>query len=360
MKLMIRVKAVHAVAMLLCIVCFGLTVADSALAQTAARILPGTLSTNISMLLSDPMSNTIYAADSGNRRLLIINSERESVSSIQMNAAIRDMSFSKNNAQFLALATSAGVYAIDLSADINRTAPRLITLPSVLASKSIASVAFDSSNNLLLSTTSGWDSIYRVNFTTGALIGQFGTFYSGALLKTNATGTIVYIGERGLSPATIYRYVLGSTTVTSGIATPFNTIGSNLRDFSVSPVSDELFAAAGFPYSITRINATNLLVTGSFATGPYPAAVDTSFNYRVYATPNDPYNRKLYQFNVAQGTSTSYSLAAIPNFQYSESQARGVAVSKDGSKVYTVVGYPYSASPNSAIEVVSTGARICQ
>jgi DNA-binding beta-propeller fold protein YncE len=280
-------------------------------AYAESRWVTGTHSEELGMVLSDRIRPRIYLADSANGELVVIDSTTEEVvKRIAVDVSITDMAISKHNKR-LDVVANGTVYSIELN---KLSVIRTYNIPTDDGGKPVRSVAFNHNNQIFAVSLNG-DSeydlrsdIYLLNWSGTEVITTFvgdatHGFYTG-LLKTDPTGTILYVGEQGVSPMSIHKFDVQNYDNPVYLGDDeHGSLGSNLKDFAVSPRYNEIYIASGSPYGIQVVDADTLEQLSIYTTGAYPAGTAISpLGDKVYGLPASPYNNYLYEYDVETDT----------------------------------------------------------
>jgi DNA-binding beta-propeller fold protein YncE len=335
------------------LVCFAVVLASAiCFAQPSyseTRWIEGTQSKQILSVLADPLRSRIYYGDGEKNQIVVIDSETEAViTRVQLAGKPLMMDISKDGKR-LAVACS-GLSIIDLET-YNAT-----QLPVGIA---ITSVAFDYSGQLYVTTSDGWGKIHKIDATTGNDLLSFGTgptlsnsIYQSAMAKTDSTGGYLYIGERGLSPASLYKFDIRGETPVFLAEDQHGAIGSNLQDMAVHKNGGYAYLACGSPYEIQEIDSSTMNKVNALPTGPYPNAVTIDpAGLIAYASANT--QNFLFKFDLATKALLIKEplLAAVAN---DGPQPMGLAVDRTGNKVFIIHGYSSYSNSHFQIQVVSS------
>lgn len=325
----------------------GLSFAQTA--RAATHWIEGTQSKQILTILADPQRNRVYYGDAETNQIVVLDSEGESViTKIQLAGKPLMMDISKDG-QKLAVACS-GLALIDLETF------QVTQLP---VGKVIASVAFDYAGQLYVTTSDSWGKIHKLDAATGGILLSFGTgaalansIYQSAIVKTDTTGTYLYVGERGLSPVSLYKFDIRGTTPVFLAEDQHGTIGSNLQDLAIHKGGANVYLACGSPYEIQEISSETIAKVNSLSTGPFPNAVTLDpTGLFAYASANS--QNVLFKFDLT--TKTLLSSETLLAKQANDGpQAMGLAVDRAGNKVFIVHGNPYGSDSHFQIQVVSS------
>jgi DNA-binding beta-propeller fold protein YncE len=325
----------------------GLCFVETAHATT--HWIEGTQSKQILSILADPQRNRIYYGDGDTNQIVVLDSEGESViTKIQVAGKPLMMDISKDGKK-LAVACS-GLAIIDLETY------QVTQLP---VSMIIASAAFDFAGQLYVTTTDSWGKIHKIDSTTGSDLLSFGTgaaltnsIYQSAMVKTDNTGTYLYAGERGLSPASLYKFDIRGPAPIFLAEDQHGAIGSNLQDLAIHNAGTYVYLACGAPYEIQEIYSATITKVNSLTTGPYPNAVSIDpTGLFAYATASS--QNVLFKFDLA--TKVLLSSEDLLARQANDGpQTMGLAVDRTGNKVFIIHGYPYGSDSHYQIQVFSS------
>ena len=168
-------------------------------------------------------------------------------------------------------------------------------------------VVFGNQNRLFVL---GADNILQIDASTGGSagsnIGSSFLVYSGAL-EISPDRNALYYGDYGLSPASMYKFDVSSTTPSLLWESPHGPHGSNGQDLTLSHDGTFISYATGSGqsnYQIAKFRASDMAVLGSFNTGPYPREIafspDDKVAYTVHTTGRiDLFNTTTF---LSQGT----------------------------------------------------------
>jgi DNA-binding beta-propeller fold protein YncE len=223
----------------------------------------------------------------------------------------------------------------------------------------ITSVAFDYSGQLYVTTSEGWGKVHKIDTTTGSDLLSFGTgpslsnsVYQSALVKTDSTGTYLYVGERGLSPASLYKFDIRGAAPVFLAEDQHGAIGSNLLDMAVHQGGKYAYLACGSPYEIQEIDISTMNKVSALPTGPYPHAVTIDPTGLIaYASANT--QNVLFKFDLTTKALLSQEtlLAAVVN---DGPQPMGLAADRTGNKIFIIHGYSSYSDSHFQIQVVSS------
>jgi DNA-binding beta-propeller fold protein YncE len=325
----------------------GFCFAKTALSMT--HWIEGTQSKQILSILADPQRNRVYYGDGETNQLVVLDSGTETVvTKVQLSGKPVMMDISKDGKK---LAVACGGMAI-----IDLDTYQVTQLPMSLA---IASVAFDYAGQLYVTTSDSWGKIHKIDSATGSDLLSFGAgaslanlIYQSAIVKSDSTGTYLYVGERGLSPASLYKFDIRGSAPIFLAEDQHGAIGSNLQDLAVHKGGAYVYLACGAPYEIQGIDSTTITKVASLTTGPYPNAVTIDPTGLIaYASANS--QNILFKFDLTTKALLS-SEVLLTKGSNDGPQAMGLAVEKTGNKVFVVHGYPYGTESHYQIQVSSS------
>lgn len=333
--------------LLLSVTLFICSIASLAPAET--RWVAGTQSTQILSIISDPVRDRVYYGDGTSNQVVVIDTTTETViKRVQVFGKPQMMDISKDGKKLAVATGTITMVDLDTYATVNLS-----------TGKSIVDVAFDYAGFLYATTSDSWGKIHKIDATSGAILSSFGTgsalgnsIYSGAMLSTDKTGKILFVGERDLSPASLYRFDIGGAAPVFIAEDDHGAIGSNLQDFAISSPGDLVYLACGSPYEIQVLSSATIDKVNSLNTGAYPAAVAIDpYNTVAYATASS--QNFLFTFDLA--TKTQIGKETLLSAGYNdEPQPRGVAVDRSGAKVFLIHGNSYPSTLRYQIQVVAT------
>jgi len=319
------------------------------------RWVDGTQSSKLNTVVRNKKGTKIFLLDSGNNNLLVINTKTEKVvRKLPLSGVPADIALSKND-KFLAISTGRSITRINLK---NFKAKDFVIPESVEGE--IVSLAFGSKKNIFCgsSVDRQWGKLYLLD-KKGMVINEFGVgpdlnqMVYCPLIKTDAKGRSLYIGYRGVSPTSIYKLDVTKNDKPVFIAEDeHGELGSNLRDFAISPTRNEIYVASGYPYGIQVVNSDNLRLISVLHTDAYPGSVDVSSDGKeIYGTATSPYNNFLYKFD-AQNRQLIKSYPLLSEVWNGGPQPRGVCVADSGRKAFVIHGSDYYDSMQ--LQVVDT------
>lgn len=311
-----------------------------------------TLSAELSLSISDDIRDRVYLADSGNSKLVIIDSQSEEVSkSISLPGKITDMSISKDGTQLAAV--SAGNIVL---VNLNTLRAGNLSLPKTIKGK-VRSVAFDQNRHIFCVTAeksnNGW--IYHLSASGGSIINKFGVgseldeeVYNG-LIKTDLSGTKLYVRKYGTS-SILYKIDIAKADKPAFLAeSQDGELRVGLTDFVLSPRYDEIYIAhqATAYYEFQVVDANTLRVTDSLEAGAYPCGLAVSrYGDKIYGINCEPSENYMSEYDAKTKTriKTYQLLSNVSNEDgkpRGESQPRGIAIDRFAEKVFVNSGSDY-------------------
>ncbi|WP_433652699.1 YncE family protein [Micromonospora zamorensis] len=167
--------------------------------------------------------------------------------------------------------------------------------------------------------------------TTGMATTQ--DFYGAPLLAAASQNrSVLLAGQAGLSPASVYAYEIGTGgTLGAPRTNAFSAVGSNLRDVALDPTGTTLYTAAGSPPLVQAFPFADISTpSATYATGPYPRAVEPSrTGTMIAAGAHAAYAPDVFVFALDGTELARYELG-------DELSAGGLAWSPNGARVYAV------------------------
>jgi YVTN family beta-propeller protein len=126
----------------------------------------------------------------------------------------------------------------------------------------------------------GSDSIFQIDATSGASAGPAITggavsIYAGALEISPDRNTLYY-GNYGVSPSTLYKFRVTTSTPELLLQTPFGEAGSNGQDLTLSHSGAFISYACGYGqggYQIAKFRTSDFATLGTFYTDAYPREI---------------------------------------------------------------------------------------
>lgn len=336
----------------------ALVAAAPAIAQP--RWIDATESTDLGPILRDEVRDRIYLGDPANQEVVVIDTLTEQVvDRIALPGTVADMALSKSGHR-LAVLGDGYVTSIDLY----RSRVRYSLLPPEVTGEA-TSLAYGAAGYLYLGTgrnTFGW--LYLLNWKGSKVLRDFGLGPNlnqppyNPLLKTDVTGTLLYVADRGLSPLSIHKFSIAYLNPVYMADDAHGSLGSNLRDFALSNRYNELYVASGSPYGIQVVDVSDMSHVTTMTTGAYPAGVTVGpLGQRIFGIPGSSLNNLLFEFDAFSQTETrNYALAS--QVLNGEAQHRGLAIDRFGEKAFVVHGVDYGSSPELKVQVIDLGPAL--
>ena len=335
MKITLRFKIIVGIAAI-CLLLFNTNPASA-----GNRWIDGSAGNNLDEIIRDPIRNKIYVLDNGTAELVVINTETEKITKripIAAGGNVTDIALSKDN-QWMGIAS--GEYATFVN--LNNGNTHEYSHPDLAY---IVSIAFDYNGDVfIVGMEPGYGNrslIYHLEWPTGNVMNQFGVasdlsskVYKG-LMRTDNTGTMLYVGERGLSPLSITKIDVSTPTPVFVAEDNHGELGSNLKDIVISPRYDEIYVASGAPYGIQVVDSNTISFIALLDTGAYPGGVDINVpGDAIYGIPHSPYNNNMYKFD-AQSRELIETYELLDEWYYTSPADRGIAVGRFGFKTFIV------------------------
>ena len=285
-----------------------------------------------SSLVMSPTQALMYATIPSQNSLAIIDTNTLAAQAYFVGSGPINMAFSPDGSKaYIANSTTNFVVVFN-------TQSRTVTA-SFLLPEQPQDVVFGSLNRLwVLGTTQIFQIDATTGVSTGPSIGGYngGVFIYSGSLEISPNRNTLYYGDYGLSPSTMYKIDVSTTTPVLVQQTPFGTVGSNGQDLTVSHNGAFICYATGSGqnnYQIAKFRTSDFASVGSFDTGPYPRAVAFSpDDLTVYASADPGGGIQVFNAN------TFLSLGTIS----SEEIANKLAV--DSANTYLFAGYTDSFS----------------
>lgn len=261
--------------------CFG-AILLSANAHAAAGDVLASYNFGASSFAMDPTAPYMYATIPSQNAVAIINTNTLAVEkTVFVGSGPANIAFSPDGlTAYIANSTS------DFLAVFN-TQTQTVT-NSFLLPEQPQDVVFGNQNRLFVL---GQNHIYQIDATTGASTGPAlgSTFVYGGELQISPDRNTLYYGDYGLSPSTMYKFDVSTTTPTLVRQSAFGTLGSNGQDLTLSHDGTFISYATGSGqngYQIAKIRTSDFAILGSFNTGPYPRQITFSPDDQIAYTVN--------------------------------------------------------------------------
>jgi YVTN family beta-propeller protein len=316
--------------------------------MSLARWVAGTQSQEILSIVADPIRDRIYYGDGERNQVVVVDTRTESViNRVQVFGKPFELDISKDGMKLAVASNSLAIVDLDT-----------LEVTELPVGKPVTGVAFDHAGQLYVVTSEYRGQVYKIDSHTGGILLSFGAgpllswpLYQNAIVETDNPGTSLYVGERGLSPASLYKFDISGASPIFLAEDDHGAIGSNLQDFGIHPNGERIYMACGAPYEIQEILASTIDRVNGLATGPYPAAVaiDPS-GLIVYAAAHT--QNVLFKFDVVTRVLLGKE-TLLSSGSNDEPLARGLAVARTGEKIFVVHGRDYFYDTHYQIQVVS-------
>src|SRR6266540_3519850 len=222
---------------------------------SATRWVNGTDSQEILSIIADPQRDRIYYGDGVKNQVVVIDSNTETIiKTIQLSGKPVMMDISKDGKKLAVAHNMLSIIDLDT-----------YSVTPFSPGKVITDVAFDNAGNLYVTSSEYWGKVDKIDSATGNTLLSFGMgpsltnlLYQSAMLNTDSTGKYLYVGERGLSPASLYKYDISGASPVFLAEDDHGAIGSNLQDFAVHKNGQTVYLACGAPYEIQEVSASTI------------------------------------------------------------------------------------------------------
>lgn len=297
------------------------------------------LNINIGTIQPGPNSQYVFASDLYNDRVLVIGIESGEVDyEIEVGDSPLGLAVNPDrNELYVANSNDSYISVIDI---VTMTALSDIPLsiePAYLAYSPI-------SGRLYATSANTWEEPSIVDVVNGVEIGVIvdpSYVYSYAMCEASEVSPFLYIGIRGLSPASLYKVDISTDNPWLVLDDDHGSIGSNLQGMDLSTDGTAVFLACGAPYYVQMLSTDTFAPTGSFDTGAYPTAVavapDGATVYTGHGTD------EVQVFDVATGVEISHF--AVPD----EVDDNALAIDPTGAWLFVAIGYYHSTSQDLVI-----------
>jgi YVTN family beta-propeller protein len=318
-----------------------------------------------SSLVMSPTQALMYATIPSQNSVAIIDTNTLTAQTYFVGSSPVNMAFSPDGSKaYIANSTTNFVVVFN-------TQSRTVTA-SFLLPEQPQDVVFGSLNRLwVLGTTQ----IFQIDATTGASTGPSiggyngGVFIYSGSLEISPDRNTLYYGDYGLSPSTMYKIDVSTTTPVLVRETPFGTVGSNGEDLTVSHSGAFICYTTGSgqnSYDITKFRTSDFASLGSFQTGPYPQALAFSpDDSTVYASVNTASGIQVFNANTflnlgtISGPDAAIKLAVDSANKYLFAGYTDSFSGFTGTRVYDISPLPESRLPNiSTRSFVQTGDTV--
>jgi YVTN family beta-propeller protein len=326
---------------------FVMTCLFAGSALSDVRWVNGTEAEELLCIMADPIRDRIYYGNGDTNQVVIIDTNTETlIGSIQVAGKPLMLDISKDGKKMAVAHRVLSIIDLDT-----------LQVTQLSVGKEIVDVAFDHSGQLYATTSDSRGQIHMIDSATGNILLSFGTdpdlqnpIYSRAMVETDKTGEFLYLGERGLSPISLYRFDIRGSTPIYLAEDDHGALGSNLKQIAIHPSGEMLYLACGAPYEIQEIDAATLDRINALPTGAYPTAVALNPSGTVAYACADTQDY-LFKFDLSTKVLLNKEplLSEYPN---SDPQPRGIAVDRTGSKIFIIHGEAY-VSKHMKIQVVT-------
>ena len=324
-------------------------------ASAQARWIDATLSTDLGPILRDEIRDRVYLGDSATNEVVVIDTLTEQVvERIALPGPVADLALTKSGH---ALGVVGGGFFTSI--DLYRPRVRSWALPAEVTGEA-TSIAFGALGHVFLGTgrnTFGW--LYVLNWKATKVLTDFGLGPNetlppyNPLLRTDDTGTILYIADRGLSPLSIHKFNVTYTKNPGYLADDAHgSLGSNLQDLALSNRFDEVYVASGSPYGIQVVDASDMSHVVTMTTGAYPTAVTVGpLGKKVFGAPGSPYNNFLFEFDAVTQTEIRNYVLDVQALN-GQAQPRGLAIDRFGEKAFVIHGSTHPSYLELKVQVI--------
>lgn len=332
----------------------------------SARWVKGSTSPSLGPLVANPVLPQLYLSDLATQELAIVDSRTEEIiGRYPVADRVWDLAVSLDGSK-VAVASGPVVGILDTRTRVYQDHP----LPLGVKGSAVT-VAFHRTGALFVGVNTA-----RAGFSPSTVIYVFDpeirtaltsfhdptsphNFYF-PLVRTDASGHRLFLGERGLSRSPIYLWDVEDAATPKFLSqlSVFLTPIANLQDMVVSTDPARLFVASGSPYGLL-VYPTPSFEEGQFwPTGPYPVAVALSAKrHTVFLAPGDNSdNDLLYEFDAASGELFATYALNDENPPYSSSSQQGLALAGGHTKIFVVHGHPQSGIEK--LQVVDLSPRM--
>jgi len=307
------------------IVLLGLTLASIPGFPAIHIVSAGSVVLNggFSNLVIDPSRPRLYLAEPGTNSVVTFNTtSNQVISRVFVGSGPAGMDISANRSElYVALSSASGLAVLDLA--------KLVLSRTIHITANPVDVAAGPQGLAYVTTSEYWGYPRVVDTMNNTEIGSItsaGQIYQGALSRISPDHSFLYIGERGLSPASMHKFTATSSPALISSA-PFNHVGENLLDVAVAPSGSLIYIASGSPYYVQIVNTTDWTSAGALNTGAYPSSVTLAQNGHVAFATHESSN--VQQFDTR--TFTVVGTYPLPG------QAGYIRATPDGAKVYVLL-----------------------
>lgn len=262
-----------------------------------------------SRLVADPERGLIYSSVTDSNTVAVIDPTTLAVTKqLAVGLGPIGMSISPDGTKlYVALSGAKKIALIDLTT--------LTVLPSLNIAEEAYDIEAGLANRLYVTPWSTNDDFLQVDATTGQTQQVIDSLYQDGRLEINSDRTLLYFGDKGLSPSTLRRYDVSSPTATLLEQSEFYAFGSDGADLKLSH-NDQLLS---FPSQIGNDLANGTYLIDPFNFGIVYGTVTVSDHPgRVAFSPDDKvfyqgllFGQNVYLFNVA--TSAQIATLNVPS-----------------------------------------------
>ncbi|MEP7010690.1 MAG: hypothetical protein ABJC13_10235 [Acidobacteriota bacterium] len=317
-------------------------------AAVSARWVKGSTSQSLGPLVANPVLPELYLSDLAAQQLAVVDSRTEEVTARYAVAdRVWDLAVSLDGSR-VAVAAGPFVGILNTQTRVYRDYPLPLGVKG-----SVVSIAFHRSGALFVGVNTN-----KPGFSPSTLIYVFDpeiqtvltSFHDPTsphpfyfpLLRTDESGSRLFLGERGLSISPIYLWDVeyAAAPIFLSQLSVFVTSIANLQDMVVSTDPARLFVASGAPYGLLVYPTPSFENGQLWSTGPYPTAVALSTKRRtVFLAPgNDSSNDLLYEFDAESGVVFAVYAPDDETPQYSYTSQQGLALAGAHNKIFVVHG----------------------
>ena len=173
--------------------------------------------------------------------------------------------------------------------------------------------------------------------------------YGGAL-EISPDRNALYYADYGLSPSSMYRFNVATTTASLVWESPHGPHGSNGQDLTLSHDGTFLSYATGSGqgnYAIAKFRASDMAVLGTFNTGAYPQEIAFSPDDQVAYAVHEPGKIDLF---------STKTFLPLGNFA-SGGEVTELEVDASGKYLFASYAAPYG-SGFQGIRIIDTGRAV--
>lgn len=302
------------------------------------------LDTDIGAVQAGPNSQYVFLSDRDNDRVLVVGVESgETEYEIGVGDCPLGLAVNPDrNELYVANSDDMHITVIDLALMAVSGEISLSCEPAYLAYSPV-------SGRLYATSANSWQDPSIIDVVNGVEIGFISdpsSIYSRAMCEVSQVSPFLYIGERGLSPASLYKVDISTDSPVLVLEDDHGSIGSNLQGMDLSADGTAVFLACGSPYYIQMLSTDTFVPIGSFDTGAYPTAVvvapDGSTVYTGHGTD------EVQVFNVATGVETGHFAVS------DEVDDDALAIDPTGTWLFVVTGDYYS---NRDLVIIAIGPQ---